>query len=174
MGSHASRSKEIKLAGVERFDEVRDLSVELHRHDHCVVGSQPLVGDDDLSWQRRRALYADRLDLGGASWRLPSKDAVVGCVFACLDEGPNDTFGVAGRFAELYSLRVASHLRGRRGAAAGLGRSVARAAVDPRFEGAVMTASLDALGLYERRGLRLAEVVLYRCGIRKGAGRRCR
>ena len=51
----------VELAGVERIDELRALWLDLHHHHRELVGSLPLVEDDELSWQRRRALYAERL-----------------------------------------------------------------------------------------------------------------
>jgi len=55
----------IELAGVERVDEVREPWLELHDHHCVVVGTLPLVSDDEASWERRRALYVDRLSPGG-------------------------------------------------------------------------------------------------------------
>jgi hypothetical protein len=54
----------VELAGVERVDELRELWLELHRHHRSVVGTLPLVEDDEISWRRRRALYLDSLSDG--------------------------------------------------------------------------------------------------------------
>ena len=75
--------------------------------------------------------------------------AVAGYAMVCIEEGPDDTFPVA----ELYSLSVDPELRGR-------GISI----YDLKVAG--MTANAGALRLYERRGLREAEVVMYRFGPR--------
>ena len=75
--------------------------------------------------------------------------AVAGYAMVCIEEGPDDTFPVA----ELYSLSVDPELRGR-------GISI----YDLKVAG--MTANAGALRLYERRGLREAEVVMYRFGLR--------
>ncbi len=70
------------------------------------------------------------------------------------------------QYAELYSLSVAAQLRGR-----GIGtqlmdfvdRELAeRSIYDLKI--AVMAGNVDAQRLYERRGLRPAEIVLYRFG----------
>jgi ribosomal protein S18 acetylase RimI-like enzyme len=157
----------VELAGLERIDEVRDLWLALHHHHRAVVGELPLVVDDELSWQRRRALYVDRLraDSGFLVLAL-EQDAVVGYALVCIEDGPDDTFPVGERYAELYSLAVAPHLRSR-----GVGtrlldvvdEELARRSIED-LKVAVMVANVDAQRLYERRGLRPAELVLYRFG----------
>jgi ribosomal protein S18 acetylase RimI-like enzyme len=155
----------IALAGADRVDEVRELWLELHHHHRTVVGSLPLVDDDELSWQRRRTLYLDRFSAGTAFLVLAQhREAVVGYAFVCVEEGPDDTFPVGDRYAELYSLSVAPRLRGR-----GIGTrlldlvdgELARRSIRD-LKVAVMTGNGDAQRLYERRGLRPAEIVLYR------------
>lgn len=157
----------LEIAGAERVDEVRELWLELHRHHRAVVGSLPLVEDDDASWERRRALYVDRLTRGTGFLVLALEDqAVVGYALVCIEEGPDDTFPVGARYAELFSLSVAPALRGR-----GIGSQLLDF-VDRELESrsirdlkiAVMVGNTDAQRLYERRGLRPAETVLYRFG----------
>jgi ribosomal protein S18 acetylase RimI-like enzyme len=156
---------EIELAGRERVDELRELWLELHHHHRAVVGTVRLVEDDELSWERRRALYVQRLESGMAFLALARQDGVaVGYAFVCIEEGPDDTFPVGDRYAELYSLAVTQRLRGR-----GIGSQLldfvddelARRAIGD-LTVAVMEANTAARRLYERRGLRAAEVVLYR------------
>jgi ribosomal protein S18 acetylase RimI-like enzyme len=156
-----------ELAGVDRVDEVRELWLALHRHHRSVVGTLPLVEDDELSWRRRRALYVDRLQ-SGTGFLLLAVDGgrPVGYALVCVEDGPDDTFPVGERYAELYSLSVAPELRGQ-----GIGtqlldfvdRELARRSIaDLRV--AVMVGNADAQRFYERRGLRLGEIVLYRFG----------
>lgn len=84
----------------------------------------------------------------------------------CIEHGPDDTFPVGVRYAELYSLSVTPQLRNR-----GIGtrllvfvdRELARRSIYD-LKVAVMEGNADARRLYERRGLRPAEVVLYRFG----------
>jgi ribosomal protein S18 acetylase RimI-like enzyme len=170
MGQVTGGRTEIELAGIERVDDVRDLWLELHDHHRGVVGSLPLVEDDELSWERRRALYVEHLTAGRAFLALAiDGQEVVGYAFVCIEEGPDDTFPVGDRYAELYSLSVAPRIRGR-----GIGTQLLDF-VDQELAGrsindlkvAVMTANADALRLYERRGLRPAELVLYRFGGRE-------
>jgi len=161
---------QIALAGIARIDEIRGLWLELHYHHRAVVGSLPLVEDDELSWQRRRALYADRLTSDTGFLVLATETgAVVGYAFVCVEEGPDDTFPVEDRYAEVYSLSVTRQLRGH-----GIGtrlldfvdQELARRSIHD-VTVAVMSANEDALRFYERRGLRPAEVVLYRFGSRR-------
>jgi ribosomal protein S18 acetylase RimI-like enzyme len=104
----------LELAGVQRVDELRDLWLSLHHHHRAMVGTLPLVDDDELSWRLRRALYLERLRSGTGFLVLAiDQEAVVGCALVCIEEGPDDTFPVAEPYAELYSLAVAPQLRGR-------------------------------------------------------------
>lgn len=153
------------LAGAERVDDVKDLWLDLHHHHRKVVGALPLVENDELSWERRRALYLDRLASGTAFLVLASEQgAVVGYALVCIEQGPDDTFHLGQLYAELYSLSVAPRLRGR-GIGSGLLDFVDQELDRRSIEGlkvAVMADNVDALRLYERRGLRLAELLLYR------------
>ena len=45
-----------ELAGVERVDDLKELWPALHHHHRAVVSTLPLVEDDELSGERRRAL----------------------------------------------------------------------------------------------------------------------
>lgn len=162
---------ELELAGIERVDEVRNLWLDLHHHHRAVVESVPLVQDDELSWQRRRALYVERLCAGTGFLALASsEESIVGYAFVCIERGPDDTFPLDDRYAELYSLSVTPRQRGH-----GVGtqlldfveRELARRSITD-LKVAVMTTNTEALRLYERRGLRPAEVVLYRLGGRDG------
>lgn len=157
----------LELAGIERLDDVRELWLELHRHHRAVVDTVPLVEDDDVSWERRRELYAARLDSGTGFLVLATeREQVVGYALVCIEQGPDDTFPVGDRYAELYSLSVAPAVRGR-----GIGtqlldfvdRELGRRSIRD-LKVAVMVGNADAQRLYERRGLRPAETVLYRFG----------
>jgi ribosomal protein S18 acetylase RimI-like enzyme len=81
-----------------------------------------------------------------------------------LHDGADDTFPLAPRYAELYTLSVAE---GRRGA--GIGSRLLDAVDaaladegDPPLVVSVMVGNTGALRLYERRGLVPGELVLYR------------
>jgi ribosomal protein S18 acetylase RimI-like enzyme len=98
--------------------------------------------------------------------------AVIGYAFVCIEQGPDDTFPVGERYAELYSLSVAPDHRGR-----GVGTALldfVEGELDSRsirdLKVAVMTGNEDAQRLYERRGLRPAETILYRFGQAANAG----
>lgn len=161
---------QLELAGAERIDELKGLWLELHRHHRRVVGSLPLVEDDEASWRRRRALYLERLRSGDSFLVLARRpEGLIGYAFVSIEQGPDDTFPVGSCFAELYSLSVAPSVRGQ-----GIGTELldfvdrelaARSIRDLKV--AVMTGNEGARRLYERRGLQEAEIVLYRFGPRR-------
>lgn len=104
----------LELAGIERVDDVKELWLDLHHHHGALVGAVPLVDDDELSWQRRRALYLERLGLETGFLILAvEQDVVVGFALVCIEQAPDDTFPVGEQYAELYSLSVAAQRRGR-------------------------------------------------------------
>jgi ribosomal protein S18 acetylase RimI-like enzyme len=157
----------IELAGRESVDRVRALWIELHRHERGVASGLPLIADDELSWRRRRALYVAWLDQEQGLLALARNGAsVVGYAFVRLEQGSDDTFPIGERYAELYSLSVAPEWRGR-----GIGTRLLDF-VDAELASrgirdlivSVMLGNSDAQRLYERRGLRPAELVMYRFG----------
>jgi ribosomal protein S18 acetylase RimI-like enzyme len=158
-----------ELAGAERLDEVRGLWLELHRYHRTLPGALPLVEDDTLSWDRRRALYLDRLRSETGFLVLAMEaETVVGYALVCIEQGPDDTFAVGDRYAELFSLSVAPQRRAR-----GIGTQLLdfvereltqRSIYEIRV--AVMVGNAGAQHLYERRGYQPAEMVLYKFGSR--------
>src|SRR6478672_3341009 len=101
----------LELAGPESIDDVRDLWLDLHRHERAIGPSIPFT-EDEQSWRRRRALYERTLEQGHGFLVLARHDgAVVGYAFVLLEEGSDDTFQLGERFAELYSLSVSRERR---------------------------------------------------------------
>jgi ribosomal protein S18 acetylase RimI-like enzyme len=155
---------------LDQVDRLRELWLELH-HQHRAVSPVPLVEDDEQSWQARRAVYRRWLGAGTAFGLLAEREGVpVGYAMCCLEAGPDDTFPVGDTYADLYSLSVSETLRGR-----GIGtrlldevdRELERRGIhDLRIS--VIAGNERAQRLYERRGLQVAEVVLFRFG---GPGR---
>jgi len=155
----------VELCAADRVDDVRDLWLQLHHHHRRVAPALPLVDEDALSWHRRRALYLDRLERGTGFLALAvDAEVVVGYALVCIENGPDDTFPLSERYAELYSLSVAEHARGN-----GIGTQLLDV-VDSELAAlgihelkvAAMVGNDAARRFYERRGLRAAEVVLYR------------
>ena len=152
--------------GLDQVDGLRGLWLELH-HRHREVSPVPLVEDDERSWQARRALYLSWLGGGRAFGLLAELEgAPVGYAICCLEAGPDDTFPVGDTYGDLYSLSVAEGLRGR-----GIGtrlldevdRELERRGIhDLRIS--VLAGNERAQRLYERRGLQVAELVLFRFG----------
>ena len=102
------------VAGAAELDALEPLWIALHRHHRTVVPSTAmLVDDDSVSWSRRRALYQGWMATGDALVLVARRGgAPVGYAVAHLQDGPDDTFAVGARYAELYSLSVAPEARG--------------------------------------------------------------
>ena len=160
----------VARVGVEAVDDLRPLFVALHRH-HRLVSDLPLVGDDE-AWRARRATYLAWFAEGRALLFVASaEETPVGYVLVVWHEGADDTFPLAPRYAEVYTLSVAEQARG-----AGVGGRLLDAVDealadegDPPLAIAVMAGNSDALRFYARRGLVPGEVLLYRFRSARGA-----
>jgi ribosomal protein S18 acetylase RimI-like enzyme len=166
MRAESSASAIISEIEIARLDALRGLWQALHRY-HGEIGSRPLVADEDAAWARRRALYTAWLEAGEALVLLAERDATpVGYAVVHLHDGPDDTFPLGARWAEIYSLSVAPSARGQ-----GIGSRLLDA-IDARLAAlgirdvsvAAMVENDVALRLYEHRGFVRREVVLYRFG----------
>jgi ribosomal protein S18 acetylase RimI-like enzyme len=154
----------IATAGRERLDDLEPLYAALHAH-HREVSAVPLTEPIPRAFAARRATYAEHLDAGRALLHLATVDGRdVGYAFTIVHESGDDTFPLAPRHAELYTLAVLPEARGR-----GVGTQLldaVDAALDERGIGslvvAVMADNAAAIRLYERRGLVPGELVLYR------------
>jgi GNAT superfamily N-acetyltransferase len=160
---------EIAPLGAERLFELEPLWLSLHRH-HRQVADLPVLADDDLSWQRRCAWYRSRLEAGDAFALVARDDGEpIGYAFVHVRPGDDDTWPVGRHMAELVSLAVAPEARGD-----GVGTALLDA-VDAELERrgihdlevGVMAGNDRVRAFYERRGLRVGELLLYRFG---GAG----
>jgi ribosomal protein S18 acetylase RimI-like enzyme len=157
---------QIAMLDPGRLDELEPLWLALHRH-HRAVADLEVLRDDALSWQRRRAWYAAML-AGGHDFALVARAGgeAVGYAFVHIRPGDDDTWPVGGHMAELVSLAVAPASRGH-----GVGTALMDAVdaeLDLRgvadLEVAVMAGNDGARRFYERRGLRLGELLLFRFG----------
>lgn len=157
----------IETAGHGRIDELRDLWLSLHHHHQTVAALQPLIADDELSWRRRRALYAEALVEGRGFLVIATKDdRPVGYAMIRIHHGPDDTWPLGDQYAELYSLSVTPAERGN-GIGGALFEAVQRELSRREIVDlvvAVMTGNTAAMRFYERRGLRPGEILLYRFG----------
>jgi ribosomal protein S18 acetylase RimI-like enzyme len=157
----------ISLAGPDRVDELRELWLALHHHHQQVSTLQPLVADDETSWQRRRTRYLGWMSDDEALLAIADSGSTpIGYAMIHLLTGPDDTWPLANRYADIYSLSVAPHRRGQ-----GIGTRLldfvdaelsALGITDVQL--AVIAGNDDAQRLYERRGFSPAETVLYRFG----------
>lgn len=149
-----------------QLDELRALWLALHHHHRKVVRFDGLVADDDASWTRRRATYAEWLAAGDALILVARDDGGAPVAYAAvhLQNGPDDTFAVGDRYAELYSLSVLPAHR-----SAGLGTRLLDE-VDRRLDElgiaelavSVMADNAAARRFYERRGLTEVEISYWR------------
>jgi ribosomal protein S18 acetylase RimI-like enzyme len=156
----------ISSIGADRLSELEPLWRSLHRH-HRSVADLRVLADDDLSWERRRDGYRALLE-GSDAFVLLARAGEVPAGYAVVKirPGDDDTWPVGAHLAELISLAVAPDARGR-----GLGTALMDA-VDAELERrgvrdlevAVMAGNDRARRFYERRGLRVGEVLLYRFG----------
>jgi ribosomal protein S18 acetylase RimI-like enzyme len=156
----------ISEIGVSRLAELRDLWLALHRHHHA-IGSWPLLDDEALSWDRRRAQYEAWLAAGEAFVLLAEREGrPVGYAVVRLHNGPDDTYPLGARYAEIYSLAVAPEQRGH-----GIGGALMDR-IDAELHAlgirdvtvAAMVENDAALQWYMRRGFAPREIVLYRFG----------
>jgi len=154
-----------RLERADELDALEPLWLALHRHHRTVLPERLLVADDARSWQGRRDVYRTWLESGTALALLAERDGrLVGYAFAHLIDGPDETFAVGRRYAELYSLAVVPEARG-----GGIGtrlldeldRQLAAESIAD-LTVAVMTDNLAARRFYERRGLRAVETVYWR------------
>ncbi len=159
----------VAQCGADGVDDLRPLFLALHRH-HRSVSDLPLVADDE-AWRARRATYLAWFAEGRALLFVArAGETPVGYALLVWHEGADDTFPLAPRYAELYTLSVAEQARG-----AGVGTRLLDAvdealaeAGDPPLAIAVMAGNADALRFYARRGLVPGEVLLYRFGATRG------
>jgi len=163
---------EIALAGPDELSDVEHLWRSLHTHHHGVT-QVTLVDDDDVSWQRRRDWYRGMLTHGEA-FLLIARDGgtALGYAFVEIRPGPDDTWPIGDRLAELMSLSVAPEARGR-----GLGTALMDAVdaeLDRRgvrdLEVSVLAGNERARRFYERRGMKLGELLLFRFGVDEAKG----
>jgi GNAT superfamily N-acetyltransferase len=143
----------IVLAGSERVDELRPLWLQLHHHHASVSPVQPFV-DDETSWAMRRSGYVEILGNGGFVL-IAEDDGLAGYALVKIHEGGDDSWALADRWGEVWTLVVDEPRRGQ-----GIGSALLDA-VDAELAGrgvhdlmiGVMEGNDAARQLYERRGL---------------------
>lgn len=136
----------------------------LHRHQQR-ISAVPVIADPARAWSERLATYRRAFADGAPILRIARNgDRVVGYAMALEHVGTDDTFALAPRYGELYTLTVVEDRRGE-----GIGTLLCDA-VDAAFAErgidklmiATMAGNADAIRFYERRGLVPGEVLLYR------------
>jgi ribosomal protein S18 acetylase RimI-like enzyme len=153
----------IALAGAERVDELQPLWLQLHHHHATVSRVQPFV-DDETSWTLRRKGYVEILGAGGFVLVAEDDDGLAGYALVKLHEGGDDSWALADRWGEVWTLVVDERRRAR-----GIGSALLDA-VDAELASrgvhdlmiGVMEGNDAARRLYERRGLVAGWLQLYR------------
>lgn len=157
----------LRFGGPELVDAVEPLWLSLFDH-HRSVGSAGMpVVEREVSWARRKVLYASLLAKPDAFLLLASRDGVpVGYVVAHVHEGADDTWPTGPRIGEIESLALVASERG-----AGLGGLLMDAAEERLAEvGArdvllhVMVGNDDARRFYESRGMKPAMTTMLKLG----------
>ena len=162
---------QITIAGPECIDDLRPLWLELHHHHGSVSRVQPFV-DDETSWTARRRTYVATFAAGGFALLAHADGALAGYAMVRLHHGPDDSWALADRYGEVWTLLVTERMRGR-----GLGSALldavdaelARRGVHDLVIG-VMEGNDAARRLYERRSLVPGWVQLYRVTPRPAGG----
>jgi ribosomal protein S18 acetylase RimI-like enzyme len=162
----------INEIGADRLDAVKELWLALHRH-HAAIGSHPLVTDESASWERRRAQYHAWMTNGEAFLLLAESGAnPVGYALVHLQDGPDDTYPLGERYAEIYSLSVAPEHRGQ-----GIGSALLDAVDETLATLGIVDVAVSAmveneaaLRLYTSRGFAPREVMHYRFGLQASPG----
>jgi GNAT superfamily N-acetyltransferase len=153
----------IRLAGVDRVDELRPLWLQLHHHHARVSRVQPFV-DDETSWERRRRSYVDLFERGGFALIAEDDGGMAGYATVVIHQGGDDSWSLHERWGEVWTLVVDERRRGR-----GIGGALLDA-VDAELAArgvhdlmiGVMEGNDGARRLYERRGLVPGWLQLYR------------
>ena len=157
----------IALAGRDSIDELRPLWLQLHHHHERVSRVQPFV-DDETSWMVRRRSYEATFDGGGFALVAQEAGRLLGYAMVRIHDGPDDSWALADRYGEVWTLVVDEAARG-----AGVGSALLDA-VDAELAArgitdlviGVMEGNDAARRLYERRGLVPGWRQLYRVAAR--------
>lgn len=144
------------VGGAELVDQLEELWLSLFDH-HVSVGAGGLpVIDRAMSWPRRKALYQQLLASSNAFVVIArSASRPVGYALVHIHEGADDTWPTGSAIGEIETIAVAPDWRGQ-----GLGTALldeaerqllARDVRDVKLN--VINGNLDAIRLYERRGM---------------------
>jgi GNAT superfamily N-acetyltransferase len=128
---------------------------------------QPFV-NDETSWAVRRRSYEETFDGGGFALIAEDDEGPVGYATVRIHAGPDDSWALADRYGEVWTVFVTERARNRGIGSAlldAVDEELARRGVHDLMIG-VMEGNDDARRLYERRGLVPGWLQLYRVAAR--------
>ncbi len=143
---------------------LRTAFLALHVHQQ-VISDVPVIADPDRAWGERLATYRRAFSDGDPILRIARDgDDAIGYAMAFEHVGTDDTFALAPRYGELYTLTVVAERRNE-GIGTLLCDAIDAAMAERRIDRlmiATMARNADAVRFYERRGLVPGELLLYR------------
>jgi ribosomal protein S18 acetylase RimI-like enzyme len=159
---------QISDGDADQIDRLRPVFLTLHDH-HRAFSAVALTEPAERAWTERASTYAEYFVSGRALLHLAThREQCVGYALTVVHDTNDDTFPMAPRYAELYTLAVLPEWRGS-GLGSRLMDAVDAALQDagiPNLTVAVMAGNNDAVRFYQRRGLVPGEIMLYRLGDR--------
>jgi ribosomal protein S18 acetylase RimI-like enzyme len=154
--------------GVDRLDDLEPVYRALYDHHVAVSAWRPAAERGaDVAWQRRRGRWEATLNSADGIGLVAERDGrVVGALIGEVEKPADgsDTYAVPGSTAHVHDLAVLPEAQG-----AGVGRALME-----RFEGELRARGVESYGLevmagndtarafYDKLGLELAQVTLYK------------
>lgn len=155
---------EVVAGDARDLASLRESFAALHEHQRA-ISDVPVIADPERAWAERLATYRRAFGEGEPILRIARDGGrAIGYALAFEHAGTDDTFALAPRYGELYTLTVVADRRGE-----GVGTllcdavdvALAERGID-RLVIATMARNADAIRFYERRGLVPGELLLYR------------
>jgi ribosomal protein S18 acetylase RimI-like enzyme len=103
---------QISRGNATQIDQLRPAFLALHDH-HREVSAVALTEPDEREWTERASTYAECFSTGRALLHLATQhEQCVGYALTVVHDSNDDTFPLAPRYAELYTLAVLPDWRG--------------------------------------------------------------
>jgi ribosomal protein S18 acetylase RimI-like enzyme len=159
----------VRRADPAPLDELERLWLSLHHHHQTTTTAVPILRDDALSWQQRRAWYTRMIaNEGGFVVVAYDEHTPIGYAFVRVHQGPDDTLDFGAQWGQVVTLAVLPDQRGNGVGSAimdEVDRQLAAIGID-NVEIDVMQGNERAQAFYERRGYVVGQVYLFKTGAR--------